>query len=126
MIHDRDIMRRQVPDHVDILLEESQVDACGVVINQITQLAFVHQFFNFSHRTGIDEGMIHEQGLPFCSASSMRSVPCSTFSVIGFSTQTCRPVSRALFGQLVMSGHRCCDGDGVDIGAFIKVVYVVV
>ena len=46
MIHDRQIVRREVPDHVAIVLKESQVYARGIVIIKISQRSVIEQFVN--------------------------------------------------------------------------------
>jgi len=32
IVHDGKVVRRQVPDHIGIMLEQAEIDACGIVI----------------------------------------------------------------------------------------------
>ena len=36
-VHDRQIVRRQIPDHADVVLEEPQVDPCRVVVVEVAE-----------------------------------------------------------------------------------------
>ena len=44
VVHDRKIVRRQIPDYAHIVLEESQVDAKRIVIVQVSQNTAFNQF----------------------------------------------------------------------------------
>src|SRR5690349_24090773 len=52
-------MRRQVPDHVHIVLEEAQVHARGIKVIQISQSAVIDELANFSDRSAEEERVIH-------------------------------------------------------------------
>jgi hypothetical protein len=38
VVHDREVVRGEVPDHVHVVLEEAEIDAHRVVVEQITQV----------------------------------------------------------------------------------------
>src|SRR6185369_8928138 len=59
VVHDREIMRGKVPNHVDVVLEQSQVHAHRVVIEQVAERAFVHQLADLAHSAGEQEGVVH-------------------------------------------------------------------
>src|SRR3989442_665532 len=61
IIHDRKIVRRQIPKHVDVALKQSQVNANGIEVKQIAQLAAAENFFHLADRAGVDKGVIHHQ-----------------------------------------------------------------
>src|SRR2546421_4730669 len=61
VIHDRKVVRRQVPKHVDVALKQSQVDANRIEVKQFAQLAALENFFHLADGAGVDEGVIHHQ-----------------------------------------------------------------
>ena len=58
VIHDGKIVRRKVPKHVDIVLEEAQIDASGIVVVELSQSSFLEQLRDFLHRAGEQEGVV--------------------------------------------------------------------
>ena len=54
-------MDRQVPEHVDVVLKESEIDADRVVVVQATETALVDQVFDPAHRIRVDEGVVDHQ-----------------------------------------------------------------
>ena len=44
--NDRDIMRRQVPGDIDVLLEQTQVEASAINVTYITQIARLNDLRN--------------------------------------------------------------------------------
>ena len=51
-------MRSEVPDDVDVVLEEAEVDAGGVVIIKLAENALVDHLANFADGAGEEEGVI--------------------------------------------------------------------
>ena len=47
IIHDGDIMRSQIPDDINVMLEQTEVDAHGIKIIEIAQRVFVNQLPDF-------------------------------------------------------------------------------
>ena len=37
VIHDRQVMRGEVPDYIDVVLEQAKVHACGIVVVQFSE-----------------------------------------------------------------------------------------
>ncbi len=58
---DREVVRREVPEHVHVVLEEAQVDAHGVEVVQVAELPHVDDLLHLAHGARVDESMIHHQ-----------------------------------------------------------------
>src|SRR5690348_14824113 len=52
-VEDRQVVRREVPHHVDVALDQAQVDAYRVDVVQLTQLAGVDQLADAGDRRGV-------------------------------------------------------------------------
>ena len=58
VVHDGEIVRRQVPDDVDVVLEQAQVDARGIVIEELAEDALVDHLADLADGAGEEEGVI--------------------------------------------------------------------
>ena len=58
IIHDAQIVGRQIPDHVDVMLEKTQVHTQGIVVVEISQFSFVDQVLDLPHRTREQKGVV--------------------------------------------------------------------
>ena len=61
VVHDREIVDRQVPQDVDVLLEQTEIDADGIVVVDLAELARLGELFHLANRAGVDEGVAHHQ-----------------------------------------------------------------
>ena len=61
IIHDRNVVRRQIPHDVHISLDDTKVDPHGVEVIEIADLAGRDQLAHFAHRPREDEGVIHRE-----------------------------------------------------------------
>src|SRR6202007_2599549 len=61
MINDRKVVRSQVPNNINIVLEKPQVHAGRIVIVDLTQGPILEQLPDFSDRTRKQECGIHHQ-----------------------------------------------------------------
>ena len=59
VIHDRQVMRGEVPDHIDVVLEQTQIHPCRVVVVELAERALFYQFTDLFHRPRKQEGVIH-------------------------------------------------------------------
>ena len=89
MFHDREVMDREIPDHVHVALEQPEVHPRGVVVVDVADLAGSDQAGDGLDRAGVDEGMIDHQDALRRAASSTSRAEVAGESVIGFSTSTC-------------------------------------
>src|SRR5262245_31630671 len=66
MVQDGDVVRCQIPEHVDIALDEAEVDAHRIEVVQLAQVAARNDLLHLAYRTGIDEGVVdHERKAAF-------------------------------------------------------------
>ena len=61
VVKDRQIVRREVPEHVDVGLEEAQVDAHRVVVAELAKFAGSQGLADTLNRAGEEIGMIDHQ-----------------------------------------------------------------
>src|SRR5579872_894520 len=68
VVHDRKVMRGQIPDDVDVMLEEAKIHPHGIVVIEISERILIQKFTDFSDRWCKQERMIHHdlQVLFFC------------------------------------------------------------
>ncbi len=60
VVEDREVVHRQVGDHVDVALEQSEVDAGRVVVVDATEFAALDELAHLAHCAGVDEGVVDE------------------------------------------------------------------
>src|SRR5216117_4096283 len=59
VIHDRKVMRRQVPHYIRVVLEHAEVDSRGVVVVERAERIVVDQIADLSYRACEQKGMVH-------------------------------------------------------------------
>src|ERR1043166_5366094 len=62
VIHDGEVVRGQVPDDVHVVLEQAEVDAHRVEVEQVADLPRRDQLLDAAHRARVDEGVVNHQG----------------------------------------------------------------
>ncbi len=60
-IHDREIVNREIPDYVHVVLKQSEVNAHRVVVIDLTQLPGTDQLANLPHCICVNERVVHEK-----------------------------------------------------------------
>src|ERR1700682_4246009 len=67
VVHDREIMWREVPDHVYVVLEQAQIHAKRIVVVKISHRSIIHQLPDLLYGAREEEGVVHHnaQILPF-------------------------------------------------------------
>ena len=58
-VDDRQIVRRQIPDDADVVLEEPEVDPRGIVVIEVAENALVDELTNLSHGAGEQKRVVH-------------------------------------------------------------------
>ena len=67
VVHDREIMDRQIPNDVDVGLEDTQVDPRAVDVEDLAQVPGLHQIADLVHRAGVHERVTdHEHDVALC------------------------------------------------------------
>ncbi len=81
-------MRGEIPDDVDVMLEESEVDSDAIDVVDLAQLAVFDQFLDFANGVIEKISMIHHQN-PLAAVRQVDEVWAScTLEASGFSTST--------------------------------------
>ena len=67
VVHDGKIVWGQIPDDVDVVLEQSKVHASGVVVVETAQHVLIDELLHLSDGPGEQERVVHHDGqiLPF-------------------------------------------------------------
>ena len=99
-------MHGQVPDHVDVLLVEPQVDPRKAEVVQVAQMPRVDQLFHFHDRRAVDEGVAGHQ-LPVNHLGELDQLPRPGGRVRErLFDEHVFAVMQRLPGNLVVSGNR--------------------
>src|SRR6266436_10361872 len=61
VLDDRDVVNRQIPDHIDVVLEQAQARADSVIVIDVAEHPVADQLANLSNSGSIEEGVIHQQ-----------------------------------------------------------------
>ena len=114
VIHDRQVVHREIPQHVDVVLEQAQIHAHGIVVINFAQRATLDEFTDLPDGAGVDEGVIDHQN----AISLLRHVH-QMLHLIGARSERlldqhmlALPAGHA--GQFIVSGDRSGDRDRVD------------
>ncbi len=107
-------MDRQIPNDIDIMLEQAEIDSDRIVVIQIAQIAVIDELANLANGAGIDEGVIDMQNeIPHLG----RRNQCFGF-FCGFGQRFFDKNVLSRFQgfqcQPVVAGDRRRDGDGID------------
>ena len=96
IVHDREIVRRQIPDDVHVMLKEPEIDSGRVVVVERAENVRVDQFLDLAHGASEQEGVIHHDlEVPALGELDQFSA-WAEVAVRGFSTKTCLPFSSAV------------------------------
>ncbi len=108
-------MRGQVPDHVHVVLEQTEVDPGGIVIVELAQRIFLQQLLDLAHRTGKQKGVVHHdlQVLPGGQIDQLFGLR----GIAGerFLDEDVLAVFERGFGEFEVGPDRRNDGYGVDV-----------
>lgn len=116
IIHDRKVVDRQVPDHVDVVLEQAEVDPDAVEVKDVADLAGADDVLDLVHRAVIDEDVVdHELEFQF-----LRDID-QLLGVLGIGRdrlldENVLAVLQGIFGERKMTADRRGDGHGGDFG----------
>ena len=123
-VDDREIVRREVPHHVHVVLEHAEVDADAVDVTEVAELALVEELLHLPHRRAVDERVVDHQGEALLVGE--RDHPLRVGD----------GVRERLLDEDVLAGlerldrerrvraHGRGDGDGIDVGALQERVEV--
>ena len=115
VIHDGKIVRRKIPENVDIVLEKPQVDASGIVVVELSQSSFVKQLADLLHRAGEEEGVIHHDLEILLSREVDQFLPLRGIAGERLLNENVLTVLQRSFRQLVVGPDRSNDRNSVDL-----------
>ena len=95
MVDDREIVRRQIPQHVDVGLEQAKVHSNGVVVADATELAAVDQFGDPLHGASEQERVIDHEHDALPARQRHQLLGLGDGGAHRFFDKTCFPASRA-------------------------------
>ena len=111
---DGDVVRRQVPRHVDVLLEEAQVEAPGADVLDLADVAGLDDLLDAAHGGGVDEGVPHHERQLLLRRQLDQFVALLRGLGHRLLDEGVLPRLEALLRQLVMEVDRRGDDHGVD------------
>ena len=115
VIHDGKIVRRQVPDDIDVVLEESEIDARGIVIEDLSEDALIDHLADFAHGTGEQEGVIDHDLQLFAGRQIDQLGGFGRGRSERFLDEYMFAVFERGFGELEVGPNGGDDGDCVDV-----------
>ena len=59
-------MRRQVPNNIDVVLEQAKVYAYGIEVVKLSQFASIDYFLHPTYGSGVNKGVVDHQNKVFC------------------------------------------------------------
>ncbi len=124
MVHDGEIVRRQIPDDVHVVLEQSQVHAQRIVVVQIPELAIIHHLADLLDCSGKQERVIHHnlQILAVCQLNQFfRLLRTAGERLLH---ENVFAIFQSSFRQLVVRPHWSHNRNQVDVRRFQDVIRV--
>ena len=58
VVHDREVVRRKIPNHIYIMLDQPQIDSHGIVIVEASESPFFEELVNLFHSSSEQERVI--------------------------------------------------------------------
>ena len=113
--HDRQVVRRQVPDHVHVVLEQAQVDPHGVVVVDLAQRAVVDEMLHLADGPREQEGVVHHDPEVFPLGQVDELLGLGDGVGEGLLDKDVLAGLEGLFGQLEVGEDGRDDGHGVDV-----------
>src|SRR5580692_8979755 len=116
VIHDREVVHREIPKYVHIVLKQAKVHAYGIVIVNFAQTAAIDQFANLAHGASVDKCVIdHEDEVAFLryvhQMLYLAGIRCERLL-----DQHMLALLKGTQGQFVVSRDGSSDGYGVNRG----------
>ena len=122
VIHDGNIVRGKIPDHIHIMLEEPQIDPDGVKVVEIAKDVVFDQLLDLPDGAGIEEGMIHHDLQLLLLGQFDELFRLGNGVGKGFFNKDALAFLERLFGQFIVGEYRRGDGHGIDLRVFDQFV----
>src|ERR1035437_2468444 len=115
VVHDGKIMRREVPENVDIVLEKAEIDAGGIVVIEISKSSFVEQLGDFLYSGSEKEGMVYHDLEIFLQSKVDQFLPLRGITGKRLLNEYVLTILQCSLCQPVVSPNRRDDGNGVNL-----------
>src|SRR5215472_4574014 len=115
VVHDGKVVRGQVPDNVDVVLEKAKVYTQRIVVIQIAQFLSIHEFPDFLDGAGEEEGVVHHDLEVFLLGDFDQFLSLRDRASEGLLDEDMLTVFEGTFGQFVVGPDGSNDGDHIDI-----------
>ena len=115
VVDDGQIVRSKIPQHVHVMLEETQVHAGGVIVVELAQRIVIHKLADLFHGAGEQEGVIHHDLKILLLRQIDQLLSLSGCRREGLLHENVLPIVKRALGQLKMSPDRRDHRDRVDI-----------
>ena len=116
VVDDGDIVRSEVPQGIDILTNDAQVQALGVDVIDIAQLARVDIGLHLAHSRVVEKHMPDHEDKPLRVGQFHKLAGFFRGSGQGFLHEDVLARAQYCTGQLEMGVHRRSQHDGIHIG----------
>src|SRR5579884_2226388 len=112
---DRDIVRGEIPNHIDIVAKQAKIDPLALDMVNFAQVPTLYQLSKFIHRRTVLKGVSnHKNSLLLCRQSNqflrLRDAGCERLL-----NENMFAMQQGFFRQSVMRAYRSSDDDSIDI-----------
>ncbi len=114
-IHDGNVMRRQIPNDVDIVLKQTEVDAYGIEIIDVADIAVIQILFDQPHGAGVNKGVIQHQHQLFLIRQFHQFFGLRRGGGHGFFEHHVFAGQQRRLGYLIMGEYRRADRHRIDV-----------
>jgi len=116
VVHDGEVMGSEVPDDVDIMLEQSEVDADAVDEVEISEFPLLQEFLHFPHGAAEEERMIDHEDAAGLFGGVDHGFGVGDVGSEWFFDEDMFSGGEGGECEWCMGADGCGDGDGVDFG----------
>ena len=115
VVHDREIVRREIPDDADVVLKQSEVDASRIEVVERAERARFDDLPNLPDRAVEEEGVVHHDLQVLAVGQLDQLLRLLRRRRERLLDEHVLAVLERRLGQLVMGPDRRHDRDGVDV-----------
>ena len=114
IVHDGQIVRRKIPNHIDVVLEKAEINPHGIVIVEISQFTLIDELTDLLHRSRKQKRVTHHQLEVFLQSQFNQFLSLGRIGGKWLFHENMLSVFQGSLGELKMSPDGSDDGDGVN------------
>src|ERR1700691_505633 len=126
VVHDGKIMRREIPNHIAIVLKKSQVHSCRIVVVELAERSLFEQLFYLADRTRKQECVVHHDLKILLLREVDQFFRLSHIAGEWFFHEHMLTILKRCLRQLVMRPHRSNHCNGIDVRRLYQLTTVTV